>query len=268
MQANSSTVLTFDAKVAPDVNSYNTIKNVVVMTSPTGTTIKPEALMAVDKSADLMVTKELLTKGDIKTGSDVTYKITVTNKGSNRATGVTVTDKLSTIINAPKEITVTIGTTTYTTTSRDLVWLVGSLDLNQSATLTFKSRTLAAGVLNNSATVKADQPDPILNNNMVMADAAIITGDDLLIPNLFTPNGDGINDTFEINGLAEFAENEITIVNRWGNEVFRAKGYQNNWTGEGLNEGTYYYLLRARKGGNNEWKVFKGYITLIRAFKN
>ena len=101
-----------------------------------------------------------------------------------------------------------------------------------------------------------------------MADAAIITGDDLLIPNLFTPNGDGINDTFEINGLAEFAENEITIVNRWGNEVFRAKGYQNNWTGEGLNEGTYYYLLRARKGGNNEWKVFKGYITLIRAFKN
>ncbi|WP_157258259.1 DUF7507 domain-containing protein, partial [Pedobacter ginsenosidimutans] len=268
MQANSSTVLTFDAKVAPDVNSYNTIKNVVVMTSPIGTTIKPEALMAVDKSADLMVTKELLTKGDIKTGSDVTYKITVTNKGSNRATGVTVTDKLSTIIDAPKEITVTIGTTTYTTTSRDLAWLVGSLDLNQSATLTFKSRTLAAGVLNNSATVKADQPDPILNNNMVMADAAIITGDDLLIPNLFTPNGDGINDTFEINGLAEFAENEITIVNRWGNEVFRAKGYQNNWTGEGLNEGTYYYLLRARKGGNNEWKVFKGYITLIRAFKN
>jgi gliding motility-associated-like protein/uncharacterized repeat protein (TIGR01451 family) len=268
MQANSSTVLTFDAKVAPDVNSYNTIKNVVVMTSPTGTTIKPEALMAVDKSADLMVTKELLTKGDIKTGSDVTYKITVTNKGSNRATGVTVTDKLSTIIDAPKEITVTIGTTTYTTTSRDFVWLVGSLDLNQSATLTFKSRTLAAGVLNNSATVKADQPDPILNNNMVMADAAIITGDDLLIPNLFTPNGDGINDTFEINGLAEFTENEITIVNRWGNEVFRVKGYQNNWTGEGLNEGTYYYLLRARKGGNNEWKVFKGYITLIRAFKN
>ncbi|WP_307530168.1 PKD-like domain-containing protein [Pedobacter sp. W3I1] len=268
MQANSSTVLTFDAKVAPDVNSYNTIKNVAIMTAPTGITIKPEALMAVDKSADLMVTKELVTKGDIKTGSDVTYKITVTNKGPNRATGVTVTDKLSTIIDAPKEITVTIGATTYTTTSRDLVWLVGSLDLNQSATLTFKARTLAAGVLNNSATVKADQPDPILNNNMVQADAATITGDDLLIPNLFTPNGDGINDTFEINGLAEFAENEITIVNRWGNEVFRAKGYQNNWTGEGLNEGTYYYLLRARKGGNNEWKVFKGYITLIRAFKN
>ncbi|MCX2496321.1 gliding motility-associated C-terminal domain-containing protein, partial [Pedobacter sp. PF22-3] len=268
MQANSSTVLTFDAKVAPDVNRYNKIKNVVAMTSATGTTIRPEVLMDVDQSADLVITKELLTKSDIKTGDDVTYKITVTNKGPNRATGVTVTDKLSTIIDAPKEITVAVGTTSYTTTSRDLVWLVGSLDLNQSATLTFKARTLASGELNNSASVKADQPDPISNNNLMKANAAMITGSDLLIPNLFTPNGDGINDTFEINGLAEFAENDITIVNRWGNEVFRAKGYQNNWTGEGLNEGTYYYLLRARKGGSSEWKVFKGYITLIRAFKN
>jgi len=268
MQANSSTVLTLDAKVAPDVNSYNTIRNVAVMTAPNGKTLNPEAIINVDQSADLMVTKELLTKGDIKTGSDVMYKITVTNKGPNRATGVTVNDRLSTIIDAPKEITVTIGATTYSTTTRDLVWLVGSLDLNQSASLTFKSRTLASGVLNNSATVKADQPDPVSNNNLVLADAATISGDDLLIPNLFTPNGDGINDTFEINGLSEFAENELTIINRWGNEVFRTKAYKNNWTGEGLNEGTYYYLLRARKGGSNEWKVYKGYITLIRAFKN
>jgi len=268
MQPNSSTVLTFDAKVAPDVNSYNTIKNVATMTAPNGTVIKPEVIMDVDKSADLVITKELMTKGEIRTGSDVTYKITVTNKGANKATGVTVTDRLTTLIDAPKEITVTVGTTTYSTTTRDFVWLVGSLDLNQSATLTFKSRTLATGILNNSATVKADQPDPVPNNNTVLADAATISGDDLLIPNLFTPNGDGINDTFEINGLANFAENELTIVNRWGNEVYRAKGYQNNWTGEGLNEGTYYYLLRVRKSGSSELKVFKGYITLIRAFKN
>ncbi|RQO77925.1 hypothetical protein DBR40_08170, partial [Pedobacter sp. KBW01] len=268
MQPNSSTVLTFDAKVTPDVNSYNTIKNVATMTAPNGTVIKPEVIMDVDKSADLVITKELMTKGEIRTGSDVTYKITVTNKGANKATGVTVTDRLTTLIDAPKEITVTVGTTTYSTTTRDFVWLVGSLDLNQSATLTFKSRTLATGILNNSATVKADQPDPVMNNNTVLADAATISGDDLLIPNLFTPNGDGNNDTFEINGLANFAENELTIVNRWGNEVYRAKGYQNNRTGEGLNEGTYYYLLRVRKSGSSELKVFKGYITLIRAFKN
>ncbi|RAJ31875.1 DUF7507 domain-containing protein [Pedobacter cryoconitis] len=88
------------------------------------------------------------------------------------------------------------------------------------------------------------------------------------IPNLFTPNGDGTNDVFEIRGLNQYGDNELSIVNRWGNEVFRQKNYQNNWSGEGLNEGTYYYLLRVKpKGGNTEWQVFKGYITLIRTFK-
>ena len=60
----------------------------------------------------------------------------------------------------------------------------------------------------------------------------------LNIPNVFTPNGDGNNDTFEIRGLDLFAENDIIIVNRWGNEVFKQTNYKNTWTGEGLNEGT------------------------------
>ncbi|WP_025146750.1 T9SS C-terminal target domain-containing protein, partial [Pedobacter jeongneungensis] len=89
----------------------------------------------------------------------------------------------------------------------------------------------------------------------------------ITIPNLFTPNGDGINDAFEIIGLNQYQANELQIVNRWGNEVFHAKGYQNNWTGEGLNEGTYYYLLRVKKANSDEFEVYKGYITLIRAFK-
>ncbi|WP_197082434.1 gliding motility-associated C-terminal domain-containing protein, partial [Pedobacter sp. BMA] len=268
MQANSSTVLYFDAKVAPDVNSYNILKNVALMVSPTGAVVQPEAIIDVDQSADLVITKELITTGEIMTGSDVTYKITVTNKGANRATGVSVTDKLPTIIDAPKDITVSTGTTSYSSVTRDLVWMVGSLDLNQTATITFKSRTLAAGPLSNSATVKGDQPDPSMGNNYVLADGATIKGDELLIPNLFTPNGDGRNDTFEIRGLTEFAENEITIVNRWGNQVYHAKNYRNNWSGEGLNEGTYYYLVKVRKAGSFEWKVFSGYVTLIRAFKN
>ncbi|WP_231582729.1 Calx-beta domain-containing protein [Pedobacter sp. BMA] len=90
----------------------------------------------------------------------------------------------------------------------------------------------------------------------------------ITVPNLFTPNGDGINDVFEIRGLNQYQSNELQIVNRWGNEVFHSKNYQNNWTGEGLNEGTYYYLLRVKRAGSDEVEVFKGYITLIRAFKN
>lgn len=89
----------------------------------------------------------------------------------------------------------------------------------------------------------------------------------LSIPNLYTPNGDGVNETFEIRGLELFAENDMVIVNRWGNEVYKKSNYKNDWNGEGLNDGTYYYVLRVREANGVEWQVYKGYITLIRAFK-
>lgn len=88
----------------------------------------------------------------------------------------------------------------------------------------------------------------------------------LLIPNLFTPNGDGTNDVFEIRGIENFAENDIIIVNRWGNEVFKQTNYRNTWAGQGLNDGTYFYVLRVKENQNAPWQVFKGYITLLRAF--
>lgn len=91
-------------------------------------------------------------------------------------------------------------------------------------------------------------------------------GGELLIPNLFTPNGDGTNDVFEIRGIEQFAINDLVIVNRWGNEVFKQTNYRNTWNGTGLNEGTYYYVLRVKEAVGSEWRVFKGYITLIRAF--
>lgn len=87
------------------------------------------------------------------------------------------------------------------------------------------------------------------------------------IPNLFTPNGDGVNDALEISGLEHFSENDLVIVNRWGNEVFETTNYQNNWVGEGLNEGTYFYVLRVKKNPDDAWKIFKGYVTLVRVFK-
>ena len=94
-----------------------------------------------------------------------------------------------------------------------------------------------------------------------------VSGSNVFIPNLFSPNGDGTNDVFEIRGLNLFAENNLVIINRWGNEVFHGSNYQNTWTGAGLNEGTYYYLLKVKDNAGAEWQVFKGYITLMREFK-
>ena len=84
------------------------------------------------------------------------------------------------------------------------------------------------------------------------------------IPNVITPDGDGLNDSFKILGIEFFPENNMSIFNRWGNEVFHSNGaYKQNWTGEGLNTGTYYYLFKVREE-NGEWKVYKGAITLLR----
>ena len=94
---------------------------------------------------------------------------------------------------------------------------------------------------------------------------------DIFIPQAFTPDGDGINDYFVINGIELFPENEIVILNRWGSVVFQTTNYQNDWNGTSSNSmnigggdlptGTYYYILDPKKEG---YDVYKGYIYLQR----
>lgn len=92
---------------------------------------------------------------------------------------------------------------------------------------------------------------------------SLIRSLDLKIPDVITPNADGKNDYFVIKGLERYAENELIILNRWGNHVFEERKYNQRWNGNGLSEGTYFYLLRV-KDESGQWQVFKGYITLIR----
>ncbi len=71
---------------------------------------------------------------------------------------------------------------------------------------------------------------------------------ELYIPNIFTPNSDGENDTFQILNLEDFGENagvQLIITNRWGRQVYRAKNYTNAeaWDGGNLSDGVYFYHL-------------------------
>lgn len=87
---------------------------------------------------------------------------------------------------------------------------------------------------------------------------------DLFIPNVFTPNADQNNDDFVVRGLKEnYPENELVIINRWGNEVFKATNYQNDWNGSDLHEGVYFYILKV-KPKNGGTKSFTGYVHIIR----
>lgn len=69
----------------------------------------------------------------------------------------------------------------------------------------------------------------------------------LLIPNLFTPNGDGHNDTWQIRNLDGFPDNTVTVFNIYGQIVYEAGPYANDWGGDyqgsQLPDGTYFYIL-------------------------
>ncbi|MBK6410434.1 MAG: gliding motility-associated C-terminal domain-containing protein [Flavobacteriales bacterium] len=91
----------------------------------------------------------------------------------------------------------------------------------------------------------------------------------LVIPNAFSPNGDGTNDTYVITNIENYENNTFTVFNRWGNKVFESTPYVNTWDGtsqfgsvygEKLPESTYYYVLDPGTGGD----VFNGFIYLRR----
>ena len=91
----------------------------------------------------------------------------------------------------------------------------------------------------------------------------------LTIPRGFSPNGDGINDTWVIPGIETFPNHEIRLFNRWGAEVFSAVNYQNDWngvsngkrvlggSGDRLPPGAYYYIIET---GTNEVSPSTGWI--------
>ena len=73
--------------------------------------------------------------------------------------------------------------------------------------------------------------------------------------NAFSPNGDGINEIFNT-GLVGW---DIEIYNRWSRLVHTRANYENNWRGEGLAAGTYYYVLTSPTG-----QVCRGWISLLK----
>ncbi len=81
--------------------------------------------------------------------------------------------------------------------------------------------------------------------------------------NGFSPNGDGTNDLFKIEGIAQYPNNELIIYNRWGTKVFSQKGYKNAWDGTWNNtilpDGTYFYVLQ-----DGEGKKYSGYVEISR----
>jgi len=86
----------------------------------------------------------------------------------------------------------------------------------------------------------------------------------LRIPNAFSPNGDGINDRWEIDGLRTVPGCRVEVFNRWGQPVYESQGYtrpwEGTWRGRPLPTGTYYYVISISPGKAQ----YTGWVALLR----
>ncbi|WDF76537.1 gliding motility-associated C-terminal domain-containing protein [Mucilaginibacter sp. KACC 22773] len=91
---------------------------------------------------------------------------------------------------------------------------------------------------------------------------AVVT--DIEIVNTFTPNNDGVNDTWDIKGLVDYSNCTVDIYTRYGQHIFHSLGYKQPWNGTYKNSqlpfGVYYYVINLKNGK----KALAGNVTILR----
>ncbi|WP_215225880.1 DUF7507 domain-containing protein, partial [Echinicola shivajiensis] len=228
-------------------------------------TISDEAAAVVIELADidLSITKSSM-GAEIYEGDQFDYQIVVRNEGVADASDVLVTDRLpsnvsfvdATYVSSSDEIIPEMNVN-----GQNVTWNVPFFPVGGELTITLTVRAEASGNVINEVTVDAAENEIDPDDNTAIDQNVI---EPFFIPNVITPGDvDNKNDQFVIKGLDKFEQNEIVIFNRWGDHVYEAKDYQQDWTAEGLNAGSYFYVLTVtdRQG---EQHIFKGWIQVIK----
>lgn len=174
------------------------------------------------------------------------YKAIVKNGSCDSDTTAAITIKVNTlpVVNAGNDTTIFKG---------DII----KLNANAQGTLVWTpaSKIDSADVLTPTATIEETTQFVLTvtdTNLCVNADSVLITVKmkefNGMVSNLFTPNSDGINDTWYIQDILSYPENEVWVYNIYGQLVFNKKGYANDWlgtyNGAALPDGTYYYVIK------------------------
>lgn len=246
------------------------INNTAIVSGPINFAISDTASLNLrsDYLINLKTTKTLQAPAVINVKDKIGFTVEVENLGPNNATQVVVTDELLPNIDDPTNITVSKGTYNYNSLTRTITWNVGNLAVNEKVSMTISTRVISGGFIRNTAVAKGFELEANNNDNSSSVsgpagDPIPINGDELFIPTVITPNGDGKNDKFRILGIDRFPGSKLTIYNRWGNVVFQSNSYNNEWGGDKLTESTYFYALDL-KLANGSIKKYSGWIQLMR----
>ncbi|NNE30734.1 MAG: DUF11 domain-containing protein, partial [Winogradskyella sp.] len=206
----------------------------------------------VNSIFDLDVRKEVNNVQPV-VGDNVVFTIEAANIGNVTATDIVISEQLPSGYVFVSAIT-TGGT--YSEVSGE--WTINQLDPDQVEILEITAEVLGFGDYENTAFVLSSVGGTDLNPGNDNASAAV-DPICLTIYNEFSPDGNGINDTFVIDCIERFPNNTLEVFNRWGNKVYTKKGYLNDWEGisngrsvvnqsEELPVGTYYYVLDLGNG--------------------
>jgi gliding motility-associated-like protein len=219
------------------------------------------------------------------------WQVNGSNAGANSATFTSSTlaggDVVSCemISNAPcatpvstvsNNVNMTVNPTSVVDAGGDQTIKIGnSIQLNATATgtITDITWTPATGLSNNKILNPIATPTETTTYTLMVQTTDGCVGMDMAtinvllpitIPNTFTPNGDGVNDTWAIKDLATYQSCTVQIFNRWGQNVYSSVGYGTPWDGtykgSPLPTGTYYYVIDLK----NNLKLLSGYVAIIR----
>jgi len=125
------------------------------------------------------------------------------------------------------------------------------------------------GLLLSSISVRAEDfiENPLNLSSPDSLNAAMEKQLNIIVSRLLSPNGDGVNDYWHIQGIDTYPDNKVVIFNRWGDKVEVIKNYDNQsnrWEGKDekghmVPDGTYYYMLELSK----ERKTLNGWVYLV-----
>src|SRR5690606_6729009 len=198
-------------------------------------------------------------------GDQVVFTVILTNLGPIMVTNIRVNEFIDPNIGF-QYISHSVSEGTYDVIGG--VWELDEVLGDEVNTLTITASVVREGTFQNVVTLVDSFPeDEELANNT--ASVSVIVGprsnDECgFMFNQISPNGDGTNDTLYINCIEQYLDNSIQIYDRYGNEVFVARRYDNSWMGTGKNgtlpKGTYFYILDLGDGT----EVRKGWIQIIR----
>jgi gliding motility-associated-like protein len=263
--------------------------------TPTPLNLMPKEFFGITKQGEI---SQALSDGSY----DITYTVSIHNLGNDTLRNIVLKDSLAgTTIKSPASYSMKNGPTMLSGTLTPNSSYNGNSDPNlivtagskiapntvNSVVFTINVMPDTVSVISNSAfgsaigtsttplvDISNDGDNPDVNGNGVWNEPSdniptVLHIDKFFIPEVFTPNGDGVNDFFVIKGIQK-TENTLTIYNRWGNKVYKADNYDNTWNGmpnvtgtlgnQKLPQGTYYYILEFK--GDTNLKTVNGFVVL------